>query len=344
MIISRTPFRVSFFGGGTDYEPWFKEHGGAVLSTAINRYCYLNCRYLPPFFDYQKRIVWSQIETVNDYDEIIHPVVREVLKMHHLKNISIHHDGDLPSRSGLGSSSSFTVGILNAINALTGATSSKEDLARTAIYIERELLGENVGVQDQIAAAYGGFNKIEIATNGNFSVTPMNLPLQRLESLQAKLLMFYTGTSRIASEIAGDKIKAIPNKKNELHRMRTMVDEATKLIYSNDDINDFGVLLDEAWNIKKQFSERVAPPFINDIYELAIKAGSLGGKLLGAGGGGFMLFFVPEEKRESVLYALRELLLVPIQFESTGSQIIFHDPDHYTRSSLSGKSFVHYSQ
>jgi len=344
MIISRTPFRVSFFGGGTDYEPWFKEYGGAVLSPAINRYCYLNCRFLPPFFDYQNRIVWSQIETVNDYDEIIHPVVREVLRMHQLKNISIHHDGDLPSRSGLGSSSSFTVGILNAINALTGAISTKEDLARTAIYVERELLGENVGVQDQIAAAYGGFNKIEIATNGNFSVKPVTVLPERLETLQSKLLMFYTGTSRTASEIAGDKIKAIPNKKKELHRMRAMVDEAINIINSSVVIKNFGLLLYESWKIKSQFSDKGAPAFINDIYELAIKAGALGGKLLGAGGGGFMLFFVPEDKKERVLYALRDLLLVPIQFEDSGSQIIFHDPDHYTRSSLSGKSYARFTQ
>lgn len=339
MIISRTPFRISFFGGGTDYPPWYREHGGAVLSTTINRYCYLNCRHLPPFFDYRNRIVWSQIETVNEYDEIIHPVVREVLKMFNLQGIEIHHDGDLPSRAGLGSSSSFTVGILNALNGLIGSISTKEHLARTAIYVEQELLGENVGVQDQIAAAYGGFNKIEIAVDGDFRVIPMTLPPQRIAALQSSLLMFYTGTSRIASEIAGEKIRAIPNKTAELHRMRRMVEEAIAILNSDADINDFGRLLDEAWSIKRQLSTRVAPAFVDEIYSTAIKAGALGGKLLGAGGGGFMLFFVPPQHRGAILEALDHLLMVPIQFESSGSQIIFYEPAQYSRSSMTGKQF-----
>lgn len=339
MIISRTPFRVSFFGGGTDYAPWFREHGGAVLSTTINRYCYLNCRHLPPFFDYRNRIVWSQIETVNNHEEIVHPVVREVLKMFQLQGVEIHHDGDLPSRAGLGSSSSFTVGILNALNGLMGKISTKEHLARTAIYVEQELLGENVGIQDQIAAAYGGFNKIEIAPDGGFQIVPMTLAPPRMTALQSSLLMFYTGTSRIASHIAGEKIKAIPNKTAELHRMRRMVDEAIGILNGETDINDFGRLLDEAWQIKRQLTARIAPAFVDEIYAAATKAGALGGKLLGAGGGGFMLFFVPPERKADVLAALHHLLMVPIQFESSGSQIIFYDPDHYSRSSLIGKPF-----
>lgn len=339
MIISRTPFRVSFFGGGTDYDPWYREHGGAVLSTTINRYCYLNCRHLPPFFDYRNRIVWSQIETVSEHEEIVHPVVREVLKMLQLQGVEIHHDGDLPSRAGLGSSSSFTVGILNALNGLMGKISTKEQLARTAIYVERELLSENVGIQDQIAAAYGGFNKIEIGRDGAFRVMPMTLPAPRMDSLQSRLLMFYTGTSRIASDIAGEKIKAIPNKTTELHRMRQMVDEAIDILNGDGDINEFGRLLDETWQLKRQLSARIAPAFVDDIYVAAMKAGALGGKLLGAGGGGFMLFFVPPERREQVLAVLDHLLAVPIQFESSGSQIIFYDPAHYSRSSLTGKPF-----
>lgn len=340
MIISRTPFRVSFFGGGTDYSSWFREHGGAVLSTTINRYCYLSCRHLPPFFDYRNRIVWSQIETVNAHDEIVHPVVREVLKMMHLQGVEVHHDGDLPSRAGLGSSSSFTVGILNALNGLMGKISTKEQLARTAIYVEQELLRENVGIQDQIAAAYGGFNKIEIGHDGTFRVIPMTLPASRMAALQASLLMFYTGTSRIASDIAGEKIKAIPNKTAELHRMRRMVDEAINILNSDDDINDFGRLLDEVWQIKRQLSARIAPAFVDEIYVAATAAGALGGKLLGAGGGGFMLFFVPPERRADVLAALDHLLVVPILFDNSGSEIIFYDPDHYSRSSLAGKSFT----
>jgi len=340
VIISRTPFRVSFFGGGTDYSPWLREHGGAVLSTTINRYCYLSCRHLPPFFDYRNRIVWSQIETVNTHDEIVHPVVREVLKMMQLQGVEIHHDGDLPSRAGLGSSSSFTVGILNALNGLTGKISTKEQLAHSAIYVEQELLRENVGIQDQIAAAYGGFNKIEIGPDGTFRVIPMTLPASRVAALQASLLMFYTGTSRIASDIAGEKIKAIRNKTAELHRMREMVDEAVDILNSGDNLNNFGRLLDEAWQIKRQLSPRVAPAYVNDIYASAMAAGALGGKLLGAGGGGFILFFVPPEQRTTVLGALDHLLEVPIQFESSGSKIIFYEPDHYSRSSLAGKSFT----
>ena len=339
MIISRTPFRISFFGGGTDYAPWFRENGGAVLSTTINRYCYLSCRHLPPFFNYRNRIVWSQIETVNEYDEISHPVVREVLKMFKLQGVEIHHDGDLPSRAGLGSSSSFTVGILNALNGLIGKISTKEELARNAIYVEQELLGENVGVQDQIAAAYGGFNKIEISMDGNFRVKPMTLPHQRLAELQSCLLMVYTGTSRIASHIAADNINAIPNKKSELNQLRNMVEESIAILNGNGDINDFGRILDQSWQIKRHISSKVEPSFVAEIYSAAIKAGALGGKLLGAGGGGFMLFFVPPTQRVKVLAALDHLLAVPIQFESSGSQIIFYDPDHYSRSSLEGRAF-----
>jgi D-glycero-alpha-D-manno-heptose-7-phosphate kinase len=339
LIISRTPFRISFFGGGTDYTPWYREHGGAVLSTTINRYSYINCRYLPPFFDYRNRIVWSKIETVNNHDDIIHPVVREVLKMMDIQGVEIHHDGDLPSRSGLGSSSSFTVGILNALNALLGKMTSKEQLAKTAIYVEQELLKENVGVQDQIAAAYGGFNKVEIHPDGNFNVNPVMLNAERLTELQSSLLLVYTGTSRFASEIAGEQIRSIPTKTVELHRMRRMVDESLEILNGSGDLVDFGHLLDEAWRIKKVFSSKVAPAFINDLYATARAAGAIGGKVLGAGGGGFMLFFVDHERRQEVLNALSHLLVVPIKFDFTGSQIILYEPDHLSRPSLNGKSF-----
>ncbi len=341
MIISRTPFRISFFGGGTDYTPWFREHGGAVLSTTINRYSYISCRYLPPFFDYRNRIVWSKIETVSNHDDIIHPVVREVLKMMDIQGLEIHHDGDLPSRSGLGSSSSFTVGILNAMNALLGKMTTKEQLARTAIYVEQVLLKENVGVQDQIAAAYGGLNKVEIRPDGNFNVNPVTLNAERLADLQDSLLLFYTGTSRFSSEIAGEKISLIPTKTAELHRMRRMVDEGLDILNGSADLADFGHLLDEAWQIKRVFSSKVAPAFINDIYATARAAGALGGKVLGAGGGGFMLFFVEPDRQQEVLTALNHLLVVPIKFDFSGSQIIFYDPDHFSRSSLKGKSFLH---
>ena len=343
MIISRTPFRVSFFGGGTDYEPWFREYGGAVLSTTINHYCYLSCRYMPPFFDFRDRIVWSKIETINKHDEIEHPVVREVLKYFDLQGVEIHHNGDLPSRAGLGSSSSFAVGIVNALNGLMGKISTKDELARAAIYIERVLLNESVGIQDQVAASYGGFNKIEIDKDGGFRVIPMTLTAQRKNELEENLLLIYTGTSRIASNIAKEQIKAIPNKKDVLHRMIEMVDEAVQILNSKGDIDQFGLLLDEAWQQKRSLTARIAPKFVDEIYSSAKKAGALGGKLLGAGGGGFMLFYVPLDKRKSVLSALSQLLMVPIKFENGGSQIIFHEPNRYSNHTLSGRSFIRHN-
>ncbi len=319
--------------------PWFQEHGGAVLSTTINKYCYLNCRRLPPFFDYKNRIVWSQIETVNEHSEIVHPVVREVLKMLNLQGVEIHHGSDLPSRAGLGSSSSFTVGLLHALQALKGNMTTKEQLARTAIHVEQVLLRENVGVQDQLAAAYGGFNKIEIGTDGNFKVFPVTVTPSRRSELQASLLMFYTGTSRIASNIAGEQIQSIPAKTHELHQLRSMVDDALRILSGSGSLNDFGHLLHEAWSVKRSLTSSISPGFVDVIYDTARSAGALGGKLLGAGGGGFMLFFVSPERREEVLLALNHLLVVPIQFENSGSQIIFYEPDDYSRTALSGRSF-----
>ena len=341
MIISRTPFRVSFFGGGTDYHPWYQEHGGAVLSTTINRYCYINCRFLPPFFDYRNRVVWSKIETVNTHDDIAHPVVREVLRMMDLEGVEIHHDGDLPSRSGLGSSSSFTVGILHALNALKGKMSSKEQLAKTAIHVERGLLKENVGIQDQIAAAYGGLNRIDIRQDGGFSVNPLIMDGERLRILQDSLMLVYTGTSRFSSNIAKSQIQAIPNKLAQLHRMYRMVEEGAMVLQGSGEIDDFGRLLHESWQLKRQLTSSISPGFVDQIYDQAISAGALGGKLLGAGGGGFMLFFVNPNYRDKVLKALDQLLVVPIEFDSTGSQIILYAPDHFSQHSLSGAKFSH---
>ena len=327
MIISRTPFRISFFGGGTDYQPWFREHGGSVLSTTINRYCYINCRYLPQFFDYRNRIVWSKIETVNEYNDISHPVVREVLKLYKLQGLEIHHDGDLPSRAGLGSSSAFTVGLLNALNSLNGKISSKNDLVKSAIYVEQDLLKENVGVQDQIAVAYGGLNKIEIQPDGNFHVHPLTISSNRKLELESSLILFYTGISRLSSDIASDNIRQIPNNQVQLHLMRKMVDDAVKILNSDSDINIIGELLDESWRLKRQLSSLVSTTYIDEIYSKAKKSGAIGGKVLGAGGGGFMLFFVPLERRLDVINSLKDLLMVPIKFESGGSQIIFYEPD-----------------
>jgi len=342
MIISRTPFRMSFFGGGTDYAPWFNNHGGAVLSTTFNKYSYLSCRRLPPFFDYTNRVVWSRIETVNNYNEIAHPVVREVLKMFDLQGVEIHHSGDLPSRSGLGSSSSFTVGLINALQALMGKITTKEQLANLAIHVEQELLLENVGIQDQIAAAYGGFNKIEIGNDGSFSVLPITISRERRDELQSSLLMVYTGTSRIASDIAAEQIKSIPSKTSEMHRVRSMVDTAIGILNGTGSINDFGHLLHEAWSVKRSLSSRISPDFVDEIYSLALGSGALGGKLLGAGGGGFMLFFITPERRVELLRKLEHLLVIPIKFENSGSQIVFYEPEDYSQSALSGRAFERY--
>lgn len=326
MIISRTPFRMSFFGGGTDYPTWYREHGGAVLSATINHYCYITCRYLPPFFEHKSRVVWSRIETVGENHEIEHPVVRAALQLMRIdQGVEVHHDADLPSRTGLGSSSAFSVGILHALHALRGEMISKREMAKLAIHVEQTMLGEAVGVQDQIAAAHGGFNHIQIFPDDNFTVQPLAFGSNTLRCLQQRLLMFYTGVSRTASEVAKEQIAGIPRHQGELHRMREMVDEAMAILARGRSIDDFGRLLHEAWQIKRALSAKVSPRFIDDIYERAIQAGALGGKLMGAGGGGFMMFYVPIERQPDVLDALRDLLAVPVEFESHGSQLIFFE-------------------
>ncbi len=342
MTISRTPYRMSFVGGGTDYHPWYQTHGGAVISVTINHYCYLHCRLLAPFFEHRSRIVWSKIEEVRGHNDIQHPAVRAVLEYLKInQGVEINHQGDLPARSGLGSSSAFTVGLLHAIYALRGMISSKRELACEATHIERDILKENVGVQDQIATAYGGLNKILIRPDGDFEVCPLILPLERLRSLHEHMLLFFTGVSRTASNIAGDKIKAIPTKTDTLRRMHEMVDEAERILCSNQDLRTFGELLDEGWQLKRQLSSKIAPDFIDDIYLRAIKAGAIGGKLLGAGGGGFMLFFVSPENKMQVCDALQDLLLVPFDFESSGSQIIFYDHLHYSQMAMTRRDYRH---
>ncbi len=343
MIISRTPFRVSFFGGGTDYPVWYREHGGAVLATSINRYCYLSCRYLPPFFEHRSRIVWSQIERVSSNDKIEHPVVRAVLDLMQMpEGLEIHHDGDLPSRTGLGSSSAFTVGLLHALHALKGQMLSKMDMAKAAVHVEQVLLKEAVGVQDQISTAFGGFNRVDINPDDSFTVRPMTLPPGRLNELQSHILMFYTGVSRLSSEVAKESIAQIPNKTNDLHRTRAMVDEASDILVRGGDILDFGRLLHDAWQIKRSLSAKVAPEFVDDIYTKARAAGAVGGKLLGAGGGGFMIFFASPERHQAIIEALNHLLLVPIEFEQGGSQIIFYDQERYSQESLKRRDFVRF--
>lgn len=342
MIISRTPYRVSFCGGGTDYHTWYQEHGAAVLATTINHYCYLHCRVLPPFFQHKSRIVWSKIEEVFEHGEIQHPSVNAILDYLKINSgIEIHHQGDLPARSGLGSSSAFTVGLLHALYALRGSMSTKRELACEAIHIERDILKENVGVQDQIQTAFGGLNKITITPDGHFDVSPLVLPATRMQELQDHLVLFFTGISRTASDIAGDKIKSIPKKKPELQGIRETVDEAIKILSQGHDITDFGRLLHEGWMLKRQISKSIAPSFIDDIYDRARKAGAIGGKLLGAGGGGFMLFFVKPENKPQLYDALKDLLAVPFGFESAGSQIIFYDQSHYSQMAMNRRDFMH---
>jgi D-glycero-alpha-D-manno-heptose-7-phosphate kinase len=343
MIISRTPYRISFFGGGTDYHTWYQAHGGAVLSTTINHYCYLTCRYLPPFFKEKSRIVWSQIEKVMDNAEIEHPAVRAVLDYvaNDDNGVEISHSGDLPARAGLGSSSAFTVGLLNAMNALQGRMSNKRELACEAVHVEREVLKENVGVQDQIATAYGGFNRITILQNGDFAVEPVILPAARLEELQSHFLLFFTGVSRTASDVAKEQVKVIATKQQELKAMRALVDEATNVVLHGANLLDFGRLLHESWQLKRSLSSHISPAFVDDIYVKARKVGALGGKLLGAGGGGFMLFFAPPSQHESIRRALSNLLWVPFQFETGGSSIIFYDPASYSLDTFTRRDFYH---
>jgi len=327
MIITRTPFRISFFGGGTDYPAWYEEHGGIVMATTIDKYCYISCRYLPPFFEHNYRIVYSRIENCKSIDQIEHPSVRTVLEyMTCGQGLEVHHDGDLPARSGLGSSSSFTVGLLNALMALNGKYISNEELASKAIHIEQKLIKENVGSQDQISAAYGGFNRIEFLRDGSFKVDPIILQQERLEEFQNHLMLVFTGFSRIASEIAKSKIDNIKSRTAELHLMKEMAQEAITTLQSNSPIEEIGWLLDQNWQYKRSLSDKVSTPAINQIYETAKKAGAIGGKLLGAGGGGFVVFFVQPELQAKVREALNHLIHVPFRFENSGSRVVLYQP------------------
>lgn len=327
MIVTRTPFRISFFGGGTDYAAWYQEHGGVVLSTSIDKYCYISCRYLPPFFDHKYRVVYSKIENCKTIDQIEHPAVRAVLGyMNCNSGLEIHHDGDLPARSGLGSSSSFTVGLLHALSALKGNYIASQDLASQAIHIERDIIKENVGSQDQISAAHGGFNRIEFLRDGSFRVDPVILRQERLEEFQNHLMLFFTGFSRFASDIAKSKIDNLKNRTAELRRMTESVHEAIRILQSDAPIEEVGRLLDQNWKYKRSLSDKVSSPEIDQIYEAAMKAGAIGGKLLGAGGGGFMVFLVEPALQKKVREALGHLIHVPFRFENNGSRVVLYQP------------------
>jgi len=330
LIISRTPHRISFLGGGTDYPEYYMKHGGKVLGTAIDKYCYLNVRKLPPFFTHKHRIVYSKSENTQTLDEIQHPSVRMVLK--HLNvdfGTSIHHDGDIPARSGMGSSSAFTAGLLKSMHALEGQYISKEDLTRESIYVEQELIKENVGSQDQTFAVYGGFNLIEFQKNGEIEVNPIIIPQERMQSFEGNLMLYFTGLSRFSSEIAEEQVKNTSQNIPKLDKMKDLVDQAVQIIANEkNDLNDFGSLLNETWHLKKQLSSKVSNGLIDDIYAKALSAGAIGGKLLGAGGGGFMLFYVPQAKQVAVKRKLKDYLHVPFKFDFEGSKVIVYQPGY----------------
>lgn len=326
MIISRTPFRISFFGGGTDYPEWYRAHGGAVLATTIDKYCYINCRYLPPFFEHKFCIVYSKVEHCQVIDEITHPAVREALRFLAVeRGVEIHHDADIPARSGIGSSSAFTVGLLNALYALKGQMVSKRRLAAESVHLEQDVLKETVGSQDQVLAAYGGVNHIVFHAGGGFTVTPITVGAARLQELHSHLMLFYTGIKRTASTIAESFVDRLDGRRRQLRIMRDLVDESLSILTSERDILNFGDLLHEAWAAKRSLSASVSNAEVDAMYAAARDAGALGGKLVGAGGGGFLLLFAPPHAHHAVRERLDSLIQVPFKFDFSGSQIIFCD-------------------
>lgn len=329
MIITKTPFRMSFFGGGTDMPAFFNEHGGAVISTTFDKYCYVNVRHLPPFMPYISELVYSKFERVNDIDEIVHPLIRECMRLHDIHEIRLTYEGDLPARTGLGTSSTFAVGMLNAFCALKGKMMSKHQLADEAIHVERDILQEHGGWQDQIAAAFGGLNRIDFADN-QFKVTPIIINPDRKKMLDENLMLFYTGVQRFSSEIQADTFAKPVDKTKQLLDMLALVDEAERILTDkNVSLNEFGKLLDTTWKLKRGTGSKVSNGSIDDLYEKAVKAGSLGGKLLGAGGGGFLLFYVEKDKQQNVLNALDSLMHVPFEFENEGTTVIHYNPIVY---------------
>ncbi len=329
MIICRTPLRMSLFGGGTDYPQWYTEHGGAVLSTTINKYSYINLRWLPPFFDYKYRIRYFNQEQVNYADEILHPSVRECIKFLKINGgIEVVHNADLPARSGLGSSSAFTVGMLHSLYTLMNYMPSKKELAMNAINIEQNLIKESVGSQDQVAAAFGGLNFISFDKNSQIDVEKIVIPVERISQLESNLLMFFTGFARTASEIAKIQIEEIDKNERHLNLMSEICLEGKNiLINSNADLNELGKLLDMQWDLKKRLAKEITNPEIDDIYNAGIENGALGGKLLGAGGGGFIVFYAEKEFHSRIKSALKEKLFVPIRFDYSGSKIVYYSHD-----------------
>ncbi|MEE0819963.1 GHMP family kinase ATP-binding protein [Catenibacterium sp.] len=330
MIITKTPFRMSFFGGGTDMEDYFKENGGAVLSTTFDKYCYVNVRHLPKFFDYNTELSYSKIERVTNVEDIQHPAIREAMKMLDMHEIRLTYEADLPARSGLGTSSSFAVGMLNAFYALKGKYADKKKLADEAIYLERVLCNEAGGWQDQIAASFGGFNRINFGPDG-YEVLPLIISPERKKRLNDNLMMFFTGFTRFSSDVQKANSATSPDdKKMMLKKMKNLVDEAEAILVNDEkDLDDFGRLLDTTWKLKRQTGGSVSTNSIDALYDKGIKAGALGGKLLGAGGGGFLVFYVQPDKQDSVKKAMLDLMYIPFEFENGGTQVIHYTPESY---------------
>ncbi|MBR6727946.1 MAG: kinase [Clostridia bacterium] len=329
MIITKTPFRMSFFGGGTDMEPFFREHGGAVISTTFDKYCYVNVRHLPRFFDYSTELSYSSIERVTDIDDIRHPAIRNAMKMLDMHEIRLTYEADLPARSGLGTSSSFAVGMLSAFYALKGKYADKKRLADEAIHLERVLCNEAGGWQDQIAAAFGGLNRIQFGPDG-YEVNPIIISPERKKQLNDNLMMFFTGFTRFSSQVQQSNNLTAKEKVAQLKEMYSLVDVAEGVLTDKTaDLDDFGRLLDHTWNLKRSTSASISTNSIDELYAKGMAAGALGGKLLGAGGGGFLLFYVKPEHRESVRRAMQDLLYIPFEFENGGSRIIYYSPEAY---------------
>lgn len=327
MIITRTPFRMSFFGGGTDLPEFFNEHGGSVISTTFDKYCYVTARHLPPFFDYSTELVYSKIERVVDPSELEHPAVRSAMAMLDMREMRISYEADLPARSGLGTSSSFAVGMLNAFHCMKGTYAPKERLAKEAIKLERELCAEAGGWQDQVAAAFGGLNRIDFADNG-FTVRPIVISPERKRRLESNLMLFFTGFTRFSSDM--QKKNHVADKTAQLQEMLALVDVAESVLTDKQkNLAEFGWLLDTTWKLKRGTGSRVSTGSIDELYERGIKAGALGGKLLGAGGGGFLVFYVEPDARESVLAAMNGLLHIPFKFENDGATVAYYGPEEY---------------
>lgn len=337
MILTKTPFRMSFFGGGTDIPKYFNENKGAVISTSFDKYVYVTVRHLPRFFEYTSEIIYSKTERVKSIDEIVHPMVKNAMKMLDMHELHISYDADLPARSGLGTSSTFAVGLLNAFYSLKGKFASKEQLAKDAIYLERELCNEAGGWQDQIAASFGGFNRIDFCNN-KFEVRPIIISPERKKELNDNLLLFFTGFTRFSADIQKSTTKTLDEKKAQMDKMLNLVDEAEKiLVDKKTSLDNFGKLLDVTWKLKRETGKDVSTSQIDLLYEKGIKAGALGGKLLGAGGGGFLLFYVPKEKHLAVRKALKELMEVEFNFEDGGTKVIYYSPEVFDVSKTNEK-------